>query len=46
MPDGILLNNINIIDSYNVLHKNRDAILSKKHLKIVKLITYFNDNSP
>jgi len=41
MPDEILLNNINIIDGYNVLYKNWGEILSKKHLKIMKLITQF-----
>jgi hypothetical protein len=41
MPDEILLNNISIIDGYNILHKGRGKILSKKHLRIVKLITQF-----
>jgi len=41
MPDEILLNNISIIDGYSVLHKGRGEILSKKHLRIVKLITQF-----
>ena len=41
MPDEILLNNVGIIDGYNALHKGRGEILSKKHLRIVKLITQF-----
>ena len=41
MPDEVLLNNISIINSYNVLCKSRGEILSKKHLRIVKLITQF-----
>jgi hypothetical protein len=46
MPDEILLSNINIINSYNVLNKNRGALLSKKHLRIVKLITQFEREQP
>ena len=41
MPDEVLLNNISIINGYKVLQKGRGEILSKKHLKIVKLITHF-----
>jgi len=41
MPDKILLNNISIMDGYNILHKSRGEILSKKHLRIVKLIAQF-----
>jgi hypothetical protein len=39
MPDEIWLNNIIIINSYDALYKDRGEILSKKHLRIVKLIT-------
>ena len=41
MPDEVLLNNISIINGYNVLHQGRCEILSKKHLRIVTLITQF-----
>jgi hypothetical protein len=41
MPDEVLLNNISIINGYKVLQKGRGEILSKKYLRIVKLITHF-----
>lgn len=33
MPDEMFLNNIDIIGGYNVLYRNRGAILSKKTSK-------------